>query len=194
MTESHDVSYFKSIAWCSSLISSPNYTIAVTRSREPKDTTEDALFAETLKTGTTISACLSLYKNPVGQVQPIEETRRLLALGSGLNGWPNICHGGITATILDEVMAHLLTLRMDREDEILRAAGKTPRQRLSSFTGELTVKYLRPIATPQTVCVVARVQRSEGRKVWLEGVVEDQFGTPLSTGTSLYIAVRPPKL
>jgi acyl-coenzyme A thioesterase PaaI-like protein len=194
MTESADISYFKSIPWCSSLLSDQNYAITPTRSREPKETTEDALFAETLQTKTTISACLSLYKKAASADELIQEARRLLSLGSGLNGWPHVCHGGITATILDEVMGHLLTINVERQEELAKAAGEVPSARPAAYTAELSVKFLKPVETPQVVCVVARIVKSGERKIWLEGVVEDRFGRPLATGTCVYVQLRAPKL
>jgi acyl-coenzyme A thioesterase PaaI-like protein len=91
-------------------------------------------------------------------------------------------------------MGHLLTINMERREELAKAAGEVPPARPASFTAELSVKYLKPVETPQTVCVVARIVRSGGRKIWLDGVVEDYSGTPLATGTYVYVQLKPPKL
>jgi len=134
-----DLAYFKSIPWCASLINDDSYTITPTWSREPKKSSEDLLFGETLHTDRTISACLSLYKKPAPLDRQIEEVKTLLALNAGVNGYPNVCHGGVVATMLDEVMGILLTLNKDRAGEIARAGGRVP-ERPATVTAELVVK------------------------------------------------------
>jgi hypothetical protein len=99
----YDLTFFQSVPWCASLINDPKYVTIPTNSRVSKESTEDALFGDILKSDKTISACLSLYKKPATSTASIEEVTTLLSLETGLNGYPKICHGGIVATILDEL-------------------------------------------------------------------------------------------
>jgi acyl-coenzyme A thioesterase PaaI-like protein len=184
-----DLTFFQSSPWCASLINDPSYVTIPTSSRESKESTEDALFGDILKTDKTISACLSLYKKPAASTASIEEVTTLLSLESGLNGYRHVCHGGIVATILDEVMGILLSVNKDREAEIARATGKSVEE-MAEVTAELTVKYLKPVSTPQTVRVKVSFSRTEGRKFWMEGTIEDKSGTVLARGEALFIRIR----
>jgi hypothetical protein len=56
------------------------------------------------------------YKKPTASDAQIEEIQTLLALESGINGYPHICHGGTVATNLDEVMGILLSVNKDWEE------------------------------------------------------------------------------
>lgn len=184
-----DLTFFQSIPWCASLINDPGFVAIPTISRVSKENTEDALFGDILKTEKTISACLSLYKKPAASTAPIEEITTLLSLQSGLNGYARICHGGIIATILDEVMGILLSVNKDREVEVARATGR-PVEQMAEVTAELTVKYLKPVATPQSVRVKVWISRVEGRKFWMQGTIEDKSGTVLARGEAIFVRTR----
>jgi hypothetical protein len=61
------------------------------------------------------------------------EVRTIMELGSGLNGHPNIAHGGFVATMLDEVLGVLIQLNLERKVRRLREVeGRHPG--LSCFT------------------------------------------------------------
>lgn len=185
----YDLTLFQSIPWCASIINDPGYVTTPTNSRISKESTEDALFGDILKTDKTISACLSLYKKPADSTASIEEVTTFLALEPGLNGYLHICHGGIVATILDEVMGVLLSVNKDRETEVARSTGK-PVERMAKVTAELTVKYLKPVATPQNVRVKAWFSKTEGRKFWIQGTVEDETSAILARGEAIFIRMR----
>ncbi|KAF2266539.1 hypothetical protein CC78DRAFT_531645 [Lojkania enalia] len=187
-----DLVYFQSIPWCSYLLNDPEYVITPTSSREPKENTEDALFGETLKTDQTISACLSLYKRPKALGELIEEVKTLFTVGSGVNGYPHVCHGGIVATMIDEVMGILLAVNKNREEAA--RDSRRPAERMATVTAELTVKYLKPLKTPQTVCVTARFARVEGRKLWIKGTIIDESGTALACAQSIFVQKQREKL
>ena len=181
-----DLAYFESIPWCATLLNDPKYVIMPTHCREPQAGGMHSLFAETLKTDRTISACLSLYKKPAASDARIEETKTLLAIGSGVNGYAHICHGGIVATVLDEAMGILDLAIKDREDEVIRAAGGLA-ERVATFTVELVVKYLKPVTTPQIVCATARISKIQGRKFWMKATIEDKSGIVLAMGEGIFV-------
>jgi acyl-coenzyme A thioesterase PaaI-like protein len=173
-----DLSHFKAIPWCSALISNPAYKTTNTFSRQPKPSTEDSLIALTLSSPSTIKNCLSLYKPAIPPSSFIEEVTTLLTLGDGMNGGPNMLHGGIVATLMDDVMGTLLTVNKDQ--------GGLPLTQ-STVTASLTVKYLNVIKTPGTVAVVARCRKKEGRKFWLDAEVRDGNGGVLAKGEAVWI-------
>jgi acyl-coenzyme A thioesterase THEM4 len=188
-----DIAYFKEIPWCLSLINNPQYAFTATFARQPKSNSEDELLSTTLKTSTTIPACVSLYKKPTSPSSRIEELRTLVALGPGVNGWVNMLHGGIAATLLDEVMGILLHLNNDLAKERARVDGGVV-EHSNTVTAELTTKYLRVVPTPSTICVRVWLVKAEGRKGWVEGTIEDGQGTVLVKGSGLFIQVRPQKI
>jgi acyl-coenzyme A thioesterase PaaI-like protein len=188
-----DAAHFLSIPWCHALLSDPTYTVTPSRSRHVKKDGEDVLTGRTINTPSTISAWLTMCKNTPSDDDPIQELRALLTLGPDLDGYPHICHGGIQATILDEVMGNLIGTNKDRKYKKVRAAGEDY-VKVSVVTAELTIKYLKPVLTPSTVCVVVRVAKSQGRKVWIDGVIQDETGEALATGSALFIEVRQQKM
>jgi acyl-coenzyme A thioesterase PaaI-like protein len=179
---SADEAGIRGIPWCAALLSDANIVVLATESREPKASTEDALFAQTLKTPDTISACLTFYRAPASAAAPVEELSTLVSLGYAVNGYPRVAHGGVVATLLDEVMGLLLTLNQKRA--AVPGVG---------FTASLNVSYLNPVATPSTVLVSARLKDVNGRKMFLEGTVKDGSEVVLARAEALWITVDKPR-
>ena len=176
-----DQRHFEAIPWCLELLQDPDFVITPTPSRHYKDSTEDALFAETLKTRTTVRACLSLYRKPSSESLAISELCMLVSLGYGVNGYPNICHGGIIGTVIDEAMGTLISLNK---------RVKTPSVKLMTVTAYLNVTFLQPVATPQTVLVTARLQEVKDRKVYLHASITDSRKIPLAKAKAMFIEVK----
>ena len=177
-----DKAYLRSIPWCAKLIDDPAYTTVPSASREPKPTTEDSLLAETLNTAATIRACLLLYQKPPGPNTAVQEVRTLFSLGSGLNGHPRLCHGGLTATLLDEGMGNLLWVNKHLEC--------TPPFALATATANLNINYRKPLPTPTTVLAVAPVRAVPGRKFFVEARIEDGDGAVLAEGKALWVGFK----
>lgn len=55
-------------------------------------------------------------------------------------------------------------------------------------TADLRIKYLRPVKTPQTVVVEARLREINGRKYIVEADLKDKGGLVLARGEALWIA------
>ncbi|OBT68080.1 hypothetical protein VE03_01499 [Pseudogymnoascus sp. 23342-1-I1] len=177
---SPDLAHFLAIPWCAALFNSPSTTIlpSPVASRIPNPSTEGALFAETLQTPDTISALLSFYRN--SQNTPTKEIHTLITLGYLLNGYPNTAHGGIIVSIIDEAMSFIL--KRNKELGTLSGLGDL-------VTADLRVKFIRPVKTPQTVVVEARLREVKGRKYTVEADLKDGEGTVLAQGEALWIAV-----
>jgi acyl-coenzyme A thioesterase PaaI-like protein len=173
-----DLIHFQEIPWCAELLSSPNIVIIPTESRQYKASTEDALFAETFKTDDTISACISFYPRHSPCARRIEEFHTLLTLGYRLNAYPGRVHGGVLATVMDEMMGILL--------------GTNKRLGLFATRGDpvtayLNVSYMKPVQTPGTVLVSARFKEVVGKKHFLEATIKDGGGVMLSRAEALFI-------
>ena len=191
--------HFERIPWCKTLISDPTFTTTRTAARKFKPSTEDSLFSETLKTATTIPACLTLYKKAPGGLASdavsqsggtggdgtgtgtngyIDEVKTLYQLEDGMNGHPHMCHGGIISTIIDDVMGELLTLN--------RISGAL---RQATVTASLNVRYLKPVRTPGVVVVTARLREVRERKFYIESDVGDGEGVVLAEAEGLWIGL-----
>ena len=137
------ISRFSSTPWAASLINDAKWTPANTPSRVFKPTGEDSFFAETLSTDRTMRTCLTLRpaKAPEGD-WPYQEIVTLVEIGDGLNGYPQIIHGGFAATMLDEVCGVLIQLNTTAKVEQLEKSGRPgPHTRASYFTACLSHRY-----------------------------------------------------
>lgn len=176
-----EVDHFKSIPWCAQHLIPPNLNIAPVFSRAPKPRFEDALFSTTLKTQDTISAFICFYPRPKDERDLLPEVKAFVTLGNLVNGYPGVCHGGMVASIFDEVLSLIHPGSRWRPN----APGIT-----SVVTAYLNTKYLRPVQTPGTYLVTVRLKKADGRKVFIEGVMEDQNGTRLAQAESLFVESR----
>jgi hypothetical protein len=97
------IAELSSIPWAAALINDRKWTVIRTSSRSPKPTGEDSFFAETLSTDRTIRSILTF--RPTQEEEDdlaYKEIKTIVDLGAGLNGYPQIVHGGFAATLLDE--------------------------------------------------------------------------------------------
>ena len=183
-----DPSYqrFASTPWCAALLSDPALRAMPMLSRNPKASTEDSLFAETLKTPKTITDTLCFYKKPSEMnLQQIDEAFTLYAIGSGMNGMPGGAHGGIVATLLDETLSFLIARNLDLEQAAVRP---------QVVTAYLNTQYLKTLETPATVLVTVRLTGKEGRKWYLEGSIGNGEGEVFAKAQSLWIELKKRRL
>ena len=179
MDEERD--FFLSTPWCAKLLNDPDFIPCPTPSRKYKSSTEDALFAKTLKTEDTISAVTTFYRKTAPEATHSEEVRMLVSLEYGVNGWQHIAHGGIVGAILDEAMGGLATFntRLEMYQPIA-----------DMVTAYLNVTYLKPVSTPQIVLVTASLREIKGRKHYIDGDLKNADGTVLAKAESLFIGLR----
>jgi acyl-coenzyme A thioesterase PaaI-like protein len=170
------------IPWCAELLNDKNLTAFISPSRQIKPDGSDKLFNSTLNTKTTIPEYVALYQQPQNQDAPIMELKAIFTLGSDVNGFPNVCHGGIVATLLDEVMGELINVNLKHRTI----------KRTSYMTGYLNTSYKGKVTTPGTYLVVARMGKVDGRKLFISGTVEDGKGSVLTKGEALFIGLREP--
>lgn len=189
-----DLNHFLTIPWCRTHLISPNNKITPTLSRVAKPQNEDTLIAIALNTPSTISHCISFHPKPsLASVSSppstdleITSLSTIFQLGTLLNGGPNLLHGGIIATLLDDTIGTLLTVNHSPKGDPLSRR---------TVTAELKVRYLMPVWTPETVMCNVRVVKKQGRKVWFEGEVwgdfeDDENGKKLASVESLWVIVE----
>lgn len=85
------------------------------------------------------------------------ESLILVSLGTGVDGGKRRLHGGVIATLLDQVMGILISYLHEN----------------TSATAELNVKYKKAITTPCVVLCRARITREAGRWIETVGWIED---------------------
>jgi len=103
----------------------------------------------------------------------------VLSIGGGVNGHVDTCHGGFIGVVLDEVLGNAVATE--------RASDKV------SMTVYSKVYYKKPVRTPSKVLCRAKVYKTEGRKMWVSGTMEDGEGTIMATAESLFMVVEPVK-
>jgi len=178
--------------WAAALIKDAKWTVTGTPSRVLKATGEDALFAETLSTDRTIRTFLTLRPTEAASDEwAFEEIVTLVEIGEGLNVYAHIIHGGIAATLLDEVSGVLLQLNMAARTERMRRLQPSSSHVYSSyFTAYMNTSYRKPVPTPSVILCRARLERIDGRKVFIHATIEDGKGTILTVGESMFLEIR----
>jgi len=93
-------------------------------------------------------------------------------LGAEYQGGPGFVHGGIIATLLDEVM------------------GKVNRFRgIRAVTAELTVEYRRPVPVDKDVIVEGWEIEKNGRNLFHAGEIRDSSGVLLARGKGRFVEI-----
>lgn len=100
----------------------------------------------------------------------------LISLSEGLSGAPDRLHGGFTATALDMICSYAIN-------------GSQKPAPISTAT--LNVEYKAPIVVPQVVVAKGWVVKTEGRKQYTRGTIEDSEGKVFARGTALFIELKP---
>lgn len=106
-----------------------------------------------------------------------DEVVASITLHAAHEGAPSRSHGGIVAALFDDIYGFVLTIH------------QTP-----GFTGELTIRY--EAATPLHVPLECRVrlERLEGRKMYMTGELTAPDGSVCVRSTALFIKVDPSKV
>ena len=93
-------------------------------------------------------------------------------LGAEYQGGHGFIHGGIIATVLDEIMSKVSRL-----------------SNLRTVTAELTVEYLKPVPVDEEVHVEGFEVRREGRRLYHQGEIRDAAGVLLARGRGRFVVV-----
>ena len=89
------------------------------------------------------------------------------------SGAPGIAHGGAVATVVDDVLGFLLY--------VVKAPGVTRR---------LEVDYLKPVLTGVPYVVRGRVDRRDGRKIWVSCECTGPDGVVIFRAVGLFVVVE----
>jgi uncharacterized protein (TIGR00369 family) len=100
--------------------------------------------------------------------------RGVFRIGAQYQGGPGFVHGGIVATLLDEVMAKVNRFEKD-----------------IAVTAELTVEYLKPVRVEQEVTVEGWEVERNGRLRMRQGEIRDSSGAVLARGRGKFVEIDP---
>ena len=104
----------------------------------------------------------------------------LVRFGKGLTGVPGYVHGGLTASICDELFGCITRLR-----EPNASAG-------TFFTARLEVDYRAPVPSGTTTIVQVLTEPMDGRKLWMTArMVDADSGALLVEAKSLFVLAKP---
>jgi uncharacterized protein (TIGR00369 family) len=98
--------------------------------------------------------------------------RCTVTIPAHMGGWTGMLHGGIVATLLDEVMAHAAI-----------AAG------VRAVTAKLEIRFRKPAPTGKPLVAEGSVQQRRGKVFDGEAVLSDGAGTIYAEGRSRFVAV-----
>jgi len=102
------------------------------------------------------------------ETDPAGKARADLVISPQYQGYTQITHGGIVATLLDEAMA-----------KACLAAG------LDAFTAEITVKFLKPLPVESPVRVEGQVHEKRHRLVTTTALLQVE-GEPYATAEAKF--------
>lgn len=88
-------------------------------------------------------------------------------------GYHEVIHGGIIATLLDEAMA-----------KIILSKG------LIAVTADLSVRYRKSLNVGIKVKVTGEITLQKSRTIHTKAVITDEIGTVYAEGTAVYIVVK----
>lgn len=110
---------------------------------------------------------LAFHEYPDGSV------RSKLRIKSEYQGWPGIVHGGIIATLLDEV-----TARVFMND----STGNR-----FMMTARLEVRYRQPVPTETPILIIGIPVEDKGRVATARGELRDEQGNVLAEANSVLV-------
>jgi len=135
----------------SQLPKSPPTITVTTKSRSPGSGTH-----------TGSNSAQKSYTAPALPSRP-PDTITLITLGTpGVSGHPSIAHGGLIASLFDEVMSLAANIHLI---EVFQPKDSS-HDRIKFFTAQLDIRYKRPVSVPNLVVFKAWAVAHDGRKFW----------------------------
>jgi uncharacterized protein (TIGR00369 family) len=98
--------------------------------------------------------------------------RGAFRLGPEYQGGANFIHGGIIATVLDEVMGKVCRFRNAR-----------------AVTAELTIEYLKPVPVDADLEIEGKEIAMNGRNIHIAGEIRDQAGQVLARARGRFVVI-----
>ena len=90
-------------------------------------------------------------------------------------GYEGVVHGGIIASVFDDAMAWA----------IRKESGSW------AVTGEMSIRYLRPVLADARYVVEGRVEKMSGRRIATTALMKDEKGKNVAEANALFIKITP---
>ena len=90
-------------------------------------------------------------------------------------GYEGVVHGGIIASVFDDAMAWA----------IRKESGSW------AVTGEMSIRYLRPVLADARYVVEGRVEKMSGRRIAATALMKDEKGKKVAEANALFIKITP---
>jgi uncharacterized protein (TIGR00369 family) len=103
-----------------------------------------------------------------------QRIRGAFKIGAEYQGGPGFVHGGIIATLLDEVMGKVTRFRKVR-----------------AVTAELQVEYLRPVPVDTDLVLEGWEVENKGRSFYYAGEIRSASGAVLARGKGRFVEINP---
>ncbi|KAI1409806.1 HotDog domain-containing protein [Hypoxylon sp. FL1857] len=209
------VNHFESVPWCGEVLRAPGVVPFVPCSRlDPQQLPEgalpsrDQLFRRLLDNDEGVPYILGFYRDPLLQPESALKAANLpflapsisilFELRSGLSGFNAFAHGGFIGTMMDEVMGTLL-FQNDLVNRDAKAKGLIPASAkdfttTGYVTAHMEISYRKPLVIPRIVVATATIDRSEGRKAYMNVVIKDGDDREYAIGRGTWISIPRPKL
>lgn len=205
-TSQSELDHLLTVPWCAALLADTSLTPIFNAGRVAKPSTQDALLGQVLNTEETIRASTSFSKahSPTNteiprhakeptrgaiSVEPAIDTNSrppssqsvytISSLGPLLASHPNLIHGGMISLLLDEITGLAVGYHIPNAAEAAR-----------TYTAYLHTTYKKPLSLPNFTLSRATVYRTEGRKIFVKGTIEDGTGEVYASGDALFITMR----
>lgn len=175
--------FFEAIPWCRQYLDDPTLKPFTHASRHyyNEDNRHRTFMTKTLAGPERIAHWQSFYRPPAPESgNRFAEMFHLISLGPGLNGHIDKAHGGVISAILDDAMGTVAWDARDK-DKII-------------FTLYLKVEYKQLVPTGGVILCRCWLdnEKTEGKKIYPYGTIEDGNGTVLATGEALFIQKEKP--
>ncbi|RAR08355.1 thioesterase superfamily protein [Stemphylium lycopersici] len=193
---------FESMIWATLYLTSPEW-IACDRDRgtEAGEDT-DRFCRETTRANSGVRYWVELYEKPAPGAR-VTKFVSLIKFGTGLNGFPGICHGGALLTLMDEAMLHILVantvlenglsfMKVDEDYWRLQLHdGKSAQEVLKGrlATPSMNIKLLAPVQCPGIVGIETEVLENKGIKMKMRATMRDRQGKPLIQAEGLWVKI-----
>lgn len=148
---------------------------------------QDKFIQHTLSTPDTIrdNVILVPVETSSHSYPRVSEVLTIYCLGSSLMGHSMVAHGGLVATLLDEVMGVAININEQAEAE-----HNPEYKRKSIMTLKLDILYRKPVPAPGLILARAILKKADGRKRFVKATLEDGEGTILTEAEALFLELK----
>ncbi|KAL2868070.1 PaaI family thioesterase [Aspergillus lucknowensis] len=180
-----DSTYFHTHPVTASILSDPSYTRVPTVTKHH----HDPFFRRAGRTNSAVLHWAFLYR---ATPHP-PEGHLLLHVGHGVCGQSGIAHGGFLATVMDEVCGNLIdSVKLDEGLGMVTAALNVGYKRAVMVEGfDLETGEGIGSGEGNVIIATARLDRVEGRKVFIEAVIRDEKGEVCTTAQAIFVKKKP---